>query len=211
MGKYLKLWAGLSLVMSCWVAPVSAADANAEQTPRVQLDTDLGQILVELYPERAPLTVENFLRYVDSNFYDGTIFHRVVRGFVVQGGGLTFDFVKKPTRDAIKNESDNGLKNRPGALAMARLGDPDSASSQFYINLASNPHLDAAGGKPGYTVFGRVIEGFAVVEQIAAQPTGLYRAHPQAPNVPIRILKARRINSTAAGGQSATGRAGDTR
>ncbi|TQV78299.1 peptidyl-prolyl cis-trans isomerase [Exilibacterium tricleocarpae] len=181
------------------------SQATAETgSPRVQLDTDFGEVLIELYPDKAPATVKNFLEYVDRRFYDGTIFHRVKRGFVVQGGGFTFDFVKKTTADPIPNESANGLKNTAGTLAMARLPSPDSATSQFYINLANNIHLDATRERPGYAVFGKVITGFDVVEQIARVETGLYRAHPEAPNVPVRILKARRVEQAAASGTPGT-------
>ena len=182
----------LCLYLSC----VSAATPGT--SPQVTLQTDFGEILIELYPAQAPITVANFLNYVDSRFYDGTIFHRVKKGFVVQGGGLTFDFVKKPNRDPIKNESNNGLKNLAGTLAMARYSEPDSASSQFFFNLVNNEHLNAKPNQPGYAVFAKVIKGFAVVEKIAQQPTGLYRAYPEAPNTPIRILTARRVNTTKA-------------
>ena len=185
-----KRYLGLTLAL---LLGLSRAGAAADE-PQVQLDTDLGEVVIALYPAKAPATVKNFLHYVDSGFYNGTIFHRVKRGFVVQGGGFTFDFVKKSTAGPVKNESANGLKNRTGTLAMARLSDPDSASSQFYFNLANNTHLDATPNQPGYTVFARVIKGFEVVEKIAAEPTGLYRAYPDAPNVPIRILKAYRLN-----------------
>lgn len=165
--------------------------------PQVELKTDLGTIRVELYPEQAPATVENFLTYVDSGFYNGTIFHRVIPGFVAQTGGLTFDFQKKETREPVVNESDNGLKNQRGTLAMARLSDPDSATSQFYINLKHNSNLDAQPDKPGYTVFGKVTAGMEVVDKIVEEPRGLYRSFPQAPNTPVRILTAKRVNGDA--------------
>lgn len=164
--------------------------------PQVELKTDLGTIRVELFQDQSPATVKNFLGYVDSGFYNGVIFHRVVPGFVVQTGGLTFDFQKKETREPVVNESTNGLKNLRGTLAMARVNDPDSATSQFYINLKNNVDLDARENKPGYTVFGRVTQGMDVVEKIAREPRGLYRAHPEAPNYPVRILNARRIDAS---------------
>src|SRR5690606_4533915 len=132
-----------------------ASGAVAQKNPQVALKTDLGTIVIELYVKEAPITVANFLEYVDSKFYDGTIFHRVVPGFVVQGGGMTFDFANKPTRDAIKNESANGLGNNYKTVAMARTARPDSATSQFYINLQDNNALNGSAEKPGYTVFGK--------------------------------------------------------
>lgn len=163
--------------------------------PKVELKTDLGVIVVEVFEDKAPITAKNFLDYVDAGFYDGTIFHRVIPNFVVQGGGFTFDFQRKPTRAPIKNESDNGLRNNYGTLSMARLSDPDSATSQFFINvnLRGNPHLDPQKGKPGYAVFAKVVEGIDVVDAITHEPRGKIRAFPEAPNVPVRILKATRV------------------
>ncbi|WP_444933849.1 peptidylprolyl isomerase [Microbulbifer sp. JTAC008] len=166
------------------------------QNPQVKLETDLGVIRIELYAKQAPVTVENFLVYTDSGFYDGIIFHRVVPGFVVQAGGFTFDFQRKETREAIANESANGLQNLRGTLSMARTNDPDSATSQFFINLVDNTRLDASEDKPGYAVFGKVIEGMDIVEKIEREPRGLYRRHPEAPNTPIRILSAKRITTS---------------
>ncbi len=160
--------------------------ANAESLPQVTLETDLGPIALELFPQKSPATVSNFLRYCQEGFYVGTIFHRVIPGFVVQGGGLTFDYVKKDTHEPVINESANGLRNRPGSVAMARLPDPDSATSQFFINLNHNTHLDPRQDAPGYTVFGQVVAGMDVVEKITLEPQGKYR--PQAPDLPVRIL-----------------------
>ncbi|WP_317929308.1 peptidylprolyl isomerase [Halioxenophilus sp. WMMB6] len=174
----LVLW--LALPFNSW----------AEQ---VELETDLGKIVIELYSDKAPVTTANFLKYVDSHFYDGTIFHRVIANFVVQGGGLRYDFTQKETNDPIVNESSNGLLNRRGTLSMARYSDPDSATSQFFINLKDNTNLDPKANKAGYTVFGEVIQGMAVVEAIVAEPQGLYRNYPNAPNAPVRILKAKRL------------------
>ena len=174
----------------------------AQQNPQVSLKTDLGTIVIELYPKEAPITVANFLAYVDSKFYDGTIFHRVIPGFVVQGGGMNFEFAGKATRDPIKNESNNGLKNDYKTLSMARTNDPDSATSQFFINLRANPSLDAKENKPGYAVFGKVVEGMDVVEKIVAEPRGMFRAFPDAPNYAVRILSATRLEKS---NQSATG------
>ena len=166
----------------------------AQQNPQVALKTDLGMIVIELYPKEAPITVANFLEYVDSKFYDGTIFHRVIPGFVVQGGGMDFQFAGRATRDPIKNESNNGLKNEYKTLSMARTDDPDSATSQFFINLRANPSLDAKENKPGYAVFGKVVEGMDVVEKIVAEPRGMFRAFPDAPNYAVRILNATRVD-----------------
>lgn len=173
---------------------VAAANKNKAPHPQVIFETDLGKITIELYPEDAPKTVANFLAYVDNGFYEGTIFHRVIPGFVVQGGGLTYDFQHKETADPVVNESSNGLKNLEGTLSMARVSDPDSATSQFFINLADNKHLDPDGGKPGYTVFGKVIEGFDNVKKIEKEPRGIYRAFPEAPNYPVRVLSAYRVS-----------------
>lgn len=163
---------------------------SANASEKVRLTTDFGDIILELYPEKAPITVKNFLYYVNSGFYDGTIFHRVIPNFMIQGGGYTWDFQKKPTQAEIINESIGGLKNTYGTLAMARTDDPDSASSQFFINVNTNPHLDADGDKPGYTVFARVIEGIDITVQMTRSPQGMYRHFPNAPNEAIRILKA---------------------
>lgn len=161
-------------------------------TIEVILETDLGKITAELYPEKAPVTVENFLAYVDSGFYDGTIFHRVIPNFMVQGGGLTFDFQRKETRAEIINESDKDLKNEIGTLSMARTDDPDSASAQFFINVKDNETLDKKRKKAGYTVFGKVIDGYDVVKKIEKEPRGIHRKFPDAPNYAVRILKAYR-------------------
>lgn len=184
--KFLALVGLLTLSAGLWAEADTAL-------PRVELTTDEGTIILELFPERAPATVDNFLRYVDEGYYEGTIFHRVIPGFVLQGGGLTYDFTRKPPRDPIINESDNGLSNKPMTLAMARHSDPDSATSQFYINLNHNPGLDATEDRPGYTVFGQVVDGYDTVITIVEAPKGNYKQFPDAPNVPIRILDARRL------------------
>lgn len=180
----------IAVVLALFISGLAAAE-----NPRVELKTDLGTFVIELFPKEAPVTVQNFLAYVDSGFYDGTIFHRVVPGFVVQGGGMTFDFNEKPTNKPIKNESDNGLSNDYKTVAMARTNNPDSATSQFYINLQPNPALDATDRRPGYTVFGKVIEGMDVIEKIAKEPRGMFKAFPEAPNYAVRILNAHRYNS----------------
>jgi cyclophilin family peptidyl-prolyl cis-trans isomerase len=140
-------------------------------TVGVRVRTSLGEFVVELDPEHAPITVLNFLQYVEGDFYDGTIFHRVVPDFIVQGGGFTAELVLKETRPPIPSEADNGLSNVRGAVAMARTDDPNSAAAQFFINLEDNVELDATTDLSGYTVFGRVIEGMELVDRIAAVPT----------------------------------------
>ncbi|RMF86835.1 MAG: peptidyl-prolyl cis-trans isomerase, partial [Nitrospirae bacterium] len=157
--------------------------------------TTAGTIAVELYPDKAPKTVENFLAYVDSGFYDGTLFHRVVKGFVIQGGGFTKGMHPKETRPPIPNEADNGLRNERGTVAMARTYQPHSATSQFYINLVDNPaldHRDKSLRGWGYCVFGRVIEGMEVVDAIAKLPTGTRHGYRDVPLEDVVILKARR-------------------
>jgi len=135
--------------------------------PRVLLKTSLGEITLELYPDKAPATVENFLQYVNEGFYDNTIFHRVIAGFMNQGGGFSTDSVQKETHSPIKNEASNGLKNDRGTISMARTNDPDSATSQFFLNFADNKPLDyVSPSRPGYAVFGKVIEGLNVLDTI---------------------------------------------
>ncbi|BFM16884.1 peptidylprolyl isomerase [Maricurvus nonylphenolicus] len=182
--KFSNLIVRLTAAVIATALSVSALAAN----PKAVLKTDLGEIVFELYPEKAPATVANFLEYAESGFYNGTIFHRVIPGFVAQAGGLTFDYIKKETRDPVVNESNNGLRNRKGTVAMARLPDPDSATSQFFINLNRNTHLDAKKDQPGYTVFAKVTKGMNVVKKIVKEPQGMMRDYPQAPNTPVRIL-----------------------
>lgn len=141
--------------------------------PQVKLDTNMGDIVLTLYPEKAPKSVANFLQYVRDGYYDGTIFHRVIDGFMVQGGGFDESFNQKPTRPAIENEAKNGLKNQAGSVAMARTGDPHSGTAQFFINVADNDFLDYPGQDGwGYAVFGKVIDGMDVVDKIRKLPTG---------------------------------------
>jgi peptidyl-prolyl cis-trans isomerase A (cyclophilin A)/peptidyl-prolyl cis-trans isomerase B (cyclophilin B) len=155
-------------------AKVQAATATDAQGPaKVQIKTSLGDITVELYADKAPKSVENFLGYVKSGFYDGTIFHRVIADFMIQGGGFTADLRQKKTRAPVVNESKNGLSNLRGTIAMARTADPNSATAQFFINTVDNPRLDYAGdANPGYCVFGKVVAGMDVVDKIRAVPTG---------------------------------------
>ncbi len=171
--------------------------AYAAENTLVAIKTDLGTFVIEVYPKSAPVTVQNFLGYVDAKFYDGTIFHRVVPGFVVQGGGMTFDFAEKETRKPVINESVNGLKNDYKSVAMARQQDPDSATAQFYVNLQNNTALNATETKPGYTVFGKVVAGMEVIEKIAQEPRGMFKAFPEAPNYAVRILSATRTDASS--------------
>lgn len=164
----------------------------AGDRPKVVLSTTLGEITVELYSEKAPVTVENFVAYVDAGFYDGTIFHRIVPGFVIQGGGLTAEMDRKPTRAAIRNEADNGLKNARGTLAMARAQAINSATSQFFISLKDNPFLDHSERSFGYAVFGRVIGGMEVVDRISTVPTHGRGGYENVPVEPVVIRSARR-------------------
>lgn len=187
------LRAGLHLFLWLILLGVSPFAGAEDERPKVLVKTDLGLMVFELFPEKAPKTVANFLTYVDAQFYNGTIFHRVVPGFVVQGGGMTYDFTKKETRATIPGESDNGLSNEPMTLAMARNSDPDSADSQFFINLNYNRSLDASENQAGYTVFGRLITGVDTVIAIVEEPQGRYDDYPHAPNIPVRILSARRL------------------
>lgn len=160
--------------------------------PSVKLETSEGDIVVELNRMRAPVTANNFLRYVLDGHYDGTVFHRVIADFVVQGGGYTEDFEEKPVRDPIINESGNGLRNAPMSIAMARFDDPHSATSQFYFNLKDNEALNPSASRWGYTVFGEVVSGREVVEKISAVETGFSDAlgAPDVPQVPVRLLRA---------------------
>ena len=155
------------------------------------LSTRLGDIVIELYADKAPVTVKNFISYVEDGFYEGTIFHRVIPGFVIQGGGLTEDMKSKPTRNPIENESKNGLSNKRGTLAMARTQNPNSATSQFFINLTDNLFLDASPRGAGYTVFGEVVEGMEAVDKIAALPTGRRGMYDDVPLQPVVIESAR--------------------
>jgi len=165
----------------------------AQQNPKVSLKTNKGTIVLELYPEKAPVSVENFLQYVKSGFYDGVIFHRVIKNFMIQGGGFDKDFNRKQTKDPIVNEATNGLKNKRGTIAYARTSVINSATSQFFINHADNYFLDHKGKTPqdfGYAVFGKVIEGMDVVDKIANVETHVYRGMGDVPVKEVVILKA---------------------
>jgi peptidyl-prolyl cis-trans isomerase A (cyclophilin A) len=161
----------------------------------VKFETSLGSFTIELFPKEAPVTVENFLRYVDDGFFDGTIFHRIVPSFVIQGGGLTADFRNKETRAPIQNEAKNGLKNTRGSLSMARTSDINSATSQFFVNLADNAFLDHGSRDFGYAVFARVVEGMDVVDKIAKVKTGTRKGYQDAPLEDVVINSARRVET----------------
>ena len=158
----------------------------------VILTTTHGDITLELFEDDAPITVENFLAYIDEGFFDGTIFHRVIPGFMIQGGGLTDGLQQKPNRSPIKNEADNGRSNTRGTLAMARTQVVDSATAQFFINLSDNTILDHGARDFGYAVFGQVTDGMDVVDQIAAVPTGHRGMHSDVPTETVFIESARR-------------------
>ena len=159
----------------------------------IRFETSHGTFTVELFPKEAPLTAENFLRYVDEGHFDGTIFHRIVPGFVIQGGGLTADFASKKTRAPISNEAKNGLKNTRGSLSMARTSDINSATSQFFVNLKDNDFLDHSRGNFGYAVFAKVTEGMDVVDKIAAVGTGRKRGFDDVPLEAVTMKSVRRV------------------
>ena len=162
------------------------------QAQKVKLATSAGDIVIELDAEKAPKTVDNFINYVKAGHYNGTIFHRVIPTFMVQGGGMTADMKEKTTRAPIALESKNGLSNLRGSVAMARTGEPNSATSQFFINVQDNARLDAANARDGngYAVFGKVVSGMDVVDKIRDVPTGSKGPHGDVPNTPITINKA---------------------
>ena len=159
----------------------------------IHMTTSLGEITLELYPDKAPLSVENFLDYVDQGFYAGSIFHRVIPKFMIQGGGFERDMQRKATRAAIQNEANNGLRNRRYSIAMARTSDIHSATSQFFINLADNAFLDHGTRDYGYAVFGQVVRGLDVVDKIGAVKTGSRGPHSDVPLEPVVILSAKRL------------------
>ncbi|UCG71303.1 MAG: peptidylprolyl isomerase [Chromatiales bacterium] len=174
----------LLLTLMTWTQAATAADY-----PQVRFETTAGNFVIELDDDRAPLTVENFLQYVNDGFYEGTVFHRIIANFVIQGGGYTVELAAKPTRDGVPNESGNGLQNRRMTVAMARTNAPHSADSQFYINLADNVDLDPKPTRWGYTVFGRVIEGTEVIDEIGYRPTQPKEPFQNYPAAPVIIEK----------------------
>ena len=185
--------APVALLAAVLLAGAARADTSqAKGNPVVVLETTHGNIEITLEAEKAPISTENFLAYVDSGHYDGTVFHRVIPNFMIQGGGYDAGLSQKRTRAPIKNEADNGLKNVRGTVAMARTAAVDSATSQFFINVVDNPFLDHGVRDFGYAVFGRVTAGMDVVDKIAALPTGVRGGMRDVPLEPVKINKARR-------------------
>ena len=189
----MKRFPRLALVLGLGL--LTPAFAQDSKNPRVVIDTSLGKITVELNAEKAPITVKNFLQYVDDKHYDGTIFHSVIADFMIQGGGYESGMKEKKTRDPIKNEGGNGLRNERGTIAMARTGVPDSATSQFFINVKDNDFLDRAKARDnvGYAVFGKVIEGMDVVDKIRKVDTGRRGAFENVPTQDVVIRSVRRV------------------
>lgn len=195
MRKLLVMCLALVLGIGCAALPAapSSAATNGGKIVKVKLQTSMGDITLELDGEKAPATVENFVQYVKDGFYDGVIFHRVIDGFMIQGGGFTPDMKQKPTRAPIKNEADNGLKNDVYTIAMARTPDPHSASAQFFINVKDNDFLNFSAPTPsgwGYAVFGKVIDGSDIVDAIAKVNTGNFGPFGDVPLEPVIITKA---------------------
>ena len=191
----------LAAILSILMNVTYAQSDGPEENPRVLMKTTDGDITIELFAGKSPITVENFLRYVDDGHYDGTVFHRVISNFMIQGGGFDAELKEKETRGPIVNESKNKLHNTRGTLAMARTSDPDSAAAQFFINQRSNLRLDWSGGKDGYTVFGEVVEGMQIVDIISLTDTGSAQAQTtrgptvfqDVPSQPIVILSVTRL------------------
>jgi peptidyl-prolyl cis-trans isomerase A (cyclophilin A) len=177
---------GLFVLVTCLAAPAQGAD------PVVVLKTSLGSITIQLNPKDAPISTANFLAYVDSKAYDGTIFHRVIPGFMVQGGGFKPDMTEITYSAPIKNEATNGLKNLRGTISMARTSDPDSATAQFFLNLVDNAALDPNGQSAGYAVFGKITDGLDVIDKIAQVETTTKGPYENVPVKPVLIISARR-------------------
>jgi cyclophilin family peptidyl-prolyl cis-trans isomerase len=189
--RYLSIVACLLITQFGLAAEAKDASTN----PMIKLETEKGDITLELFPSKAPISVDNFIKYANDFHYDGLIFHRVIKGFMIQSGGFTFDLTPRlPTRAPIVNESKNGLTNGRGTIAMARSGDPDSAQAQFYINHRGDMLPDAKGDKMGYAVFGRVTRGMDVVDAIAKVRTQTVSMYQDVPVEPVRILTARLLN-----------------
>jgi len=191
---FIKFFLSMMAVVFLLAFPLnnSAADKN----PKVIMKTSMGDITLELYMDKAPVTVKNFVGYVDDKFYDGTIFHRVIKDFMIQGGGHTADMSKKPTKGPIKNEADNGLSNKRGTIAMARMPDPHSATAQFFINHIDNTNLDHMGKSDqgyGYCVFGNVVAGMDVVDAIANVKIMTRNGIPNVPRETIEIISVTKV------------------
>lgn len=181
------------LLILLLVVSMTASMARADDNPIVVLETSYGEIKIELFADKAPITVKNFLQYVEDGHYDGTIFHRVISDFMIQGGGFNAEFEEKDTNDPIRNEAGNGVSNQRGTLAMARTNDPDSATAQFFINVKDNAFLDRSARSPGYAVFGRVIEGMDVVDEIKQVKTGSRGGHDDVPLEAVIIKSAKKV------------------
>ncbi len=189
----MKQW--LPIMMALAATSATGTEGVAAEPPRVMLDTSLGRVILALDPDKAPETVKNFLDYVDAGFYDGTIFHRVIPDFMIQGGGFTREMSEKTTRSPVTNEANSGLKNRRGSIAMARTSDPHSATAQFFINTKNNPFLDHKGKTAqgwGYAVFGKVVEGMDVVDAISAVKTSSHGPYQDVPVEPVIISGVKR-------------------
>ncbi|MCX2981153.1 peptidyl-prolyl cis-trans isomerase [Halieaceae bacterium IMCC14734] len=184
MKKLLALCLIIALTPAVWA-----------KDPEVIMRTTHGDVTIRLFAEKAPISVANFLAYVEQDFYVGTIFHRVIPRFMIQTGGFNERMQEKPTLDPIVNEAKNRLHNERGTLAMARTNDPDSATSQFFINVRTNLRLDWTPGKAGYTVFGEVLDGMSTVDAIAIEPTGNFMGHQNVPLQPIKILSMELVAS----------------
>ena len=183
----------LILIITFIIGTGLSARAEKRSHPLVKLETSMGDITLELYPDKAPASVANFLQYVKDGHFNGTIFHRVINGFMIQGGGFDANMQQKPTRAPIKNEADNGLKNEPYTVAMARTNIPDSATAQFFINVNDNQFLNHTAKTPqgwGYAVFGKVVKGQDVVDKIKAVPTATQGMLQNVPVTPVTIVKA---------------------
>jgi peptidyl-prolyl cis-trans isomerase A (cyclophilin A) len=198
------------LLLLVQATPQPSPSPAAEPTPKpapagpvVVLDTSMGKIKIGLHKDKAPLTVDNFIKYVRSGHYDGTIFHRVMPGFMIQGGGMDPSLEERPTRPPVRSEARNGLRNSRGTVAMARTNDPNSATAQFFINVKDNHSLDFGIRGAGYTVFGEVLEGMDVVDKIVAVPTTSKGPHDDVPITPVLIKTAREVGG---GGGSAASR-----
>lgn len=191
---FIKFFLSMMAVVFLLAFPLnnSAADKN----PKVIMKTTMGDITLELYMDKAPVTVKNFVGYIDDKFYDGTIFHRVIKDFMIQGGGHTADMSKKPTKGSIKNEADNGLSNKRGTIAMARMPDPHSATAQFFINHIDNTnldHMDKSDQGYGYCVFGNVVAGMDVVDAIANVKIMTRNGVPNVPRETIEIISVTKV------------------
>jgi len=193
--RFFRTAALLTALVTVPVLALTWADSSSANS-RVKVDTNYGAFEIELLDQLAPRTVENFLTLVDDEFYDNLVFHRVIANFMIQGGGYTPDMEYRTGRGTVPNESFNGVKNTTGTVAMARLSDPDSADTQFFINVQDNPHLDASGGEAGYTVFGRVAAGMEVVSEIELVNTHLFAGMAAVPEEPVIINSIRRIDQT---------------